>query len=99
MINPPDAARPQRQRQEHQRRSPSRRREEPSMSTTSASAAWIKPGLVALPLYGLILGFTTRKPQPDLPEPIRHLSPKPRRLDIDDQILSHGDLTISAERV
>ena len=35
------------------------------MSTTSASTAWIKTGLVALPLYGLILGFTTRKPQPD----------------------------------
>jgi hypothetical protein len=36
-----------------------------SMSTTSASAAWIKTGLVALPIYGVILGFTTRKPQPD----------------------------------
>jgi hypothetical protein len=36
-----------------------------SMSTTSASTAWIKTGLVALPLYGVILGFTTRKPQPD----------------------------------
>jgi hypothetical protein len=35
------------------------------MSTTPASTAWIKTGLVALPLYGLILGFTTRKPQPD----------------------------------
>jgi len=35
------------------------------VSTTSASSAWIKTGLVALPLYGLILGFTTRKPQPD----------------------------------
>ena len=35
------------------------------MSTTSASTAWIKPGLVALPLYGAILGFTTRTPQPD----------------------------------
>jgi len=35
------------------------------MSTTTASTAWIKTGLVALPLYGLILGFTTRKPQPD----------------------------------
>ena len=35
------------------------------MSTTSASTAWIKTGLVALPLYGLVLGFTTRKPQPD----------------------------------
>jgi hypothetical protein len=40
----------------------------------------------------------TRQPRHDLPEPIRHLSPKPRRLDIDDQILSHGDLTISAKR-
>ena len=35
------------------------------MSTTSASTAWTKTGLVALPLYGLVLGFTTRKPQPD----------------------------------
>ncbi len=35
------------------------------MSTTSASTAWIKTGLAALPLYGLVLGFTTRKPQPD----------------------------------
>ena len=25
----------------------------------------MKTGLVALPIYGLILGFTTRKPQPD----------------------------------
>jgi len=35
------------------------------MSTTSASTAWIKTGLLALPLYGVILGFTTLKPQPD----------------------------------
>ena len=35
------------------------------MSTTSSSTAWVKAGLVALPLYGLILGFTTLKPQPD----------------------------------
>ncbi len=35
------------------------------MSTTSASTAWIKTGLVALPIYGVILGVTTRKPQPD----------------------------------
>jgi hypothetical protein len=35
------------------------------MSTTSPSAAWNTTGLVALPVYGLILGFTTRKPQPD----------------------------------
>jgi hypothetical protein len=35
------------------------------MSSTSASMAWIKTGLVALPIYGLILAFTTRKPQPD----------------------------------
>jgi hypothetical protein len=35
------------------------------MPNTSASAAWIKTGLIALPIYGLILGFTTRKPQPD----------------------------------
>ena len=35
------------------------------MSTTSPPTAWVKAGLVALPLYGLILGFTTLKPQPD----------------------------------
>jgi hypothetical protein len=35
------------------------------MSTTSPSTAWIKTGLVALPLYGLIVGFTTLRPQPD----------------------------------
>ena len=35
------------------------------MPTTSPTTAWIKAGLVALPLYGLILGFTTLKPQPD----------------------------------
>ena len=32
---------------------------------TSPSAGWIKTSVVALPLYGLILGFTTRNPQPD----------------------------------
>ena len=35
------------------------------MSTTSPSTTWIKTGLVALPLYGLIVGFTTLRPQPD----------------------------------
>ena len=35
------------------------------MSATSASTAWIKTGLVALPVYGLVLGFTTLQPQPD----------------------------------
>ncbi len=35
------------------------------MSTTPAATTWIKTGLVALPIYGVILGFTTRKPQPD----------------------------------
>ena len=35
------------------------------MSTTSPSTAWIKAGLVALPLYGLVLGYATLKPQPD----------------------------------
>ena len=35
------------------------------MSTTSTPAAWIKTGLVALPIYGVVLGFTTRKPQPN----------------------------------
>jgi hypothetical protein len=65
MTNTPDAARPERQQQEPQRQSASRLRKEPSLSTTSASAAWMKTGLVALPIYGLILSFTTRKPQPD----------------------------------
>src|SRR5829696_5919077 len=65
MIKTPDAARPEGQHQRYQRRSPSRLREEPLMSTTSTSTAWIRAGLVALPLYGLILGFTTRKPQAD----------------------------------
>ena len=35
------------------------------MSTTSVPGAWTRVGLAALPLYGLILGFTTLKPQPD----------------------------------
>ena len=35
------------------------------MSTTSPTTTWVKAGLMALPLYGLILGFTTLKPQPD----------------------------------
>lgn len=35
------------------------------MSTTAAAANWVKTGIAALPLYGVILGFTTRKPQPD----------------------------------
>ena len=35
------------------------------MSTTSPSTTWIKAGLVALPLYGLIVGATTLAPQPD----------------------------------
>src|SRR5215213_4013202 len=35
------------------------------MSTTSTPPAWIRTGLMALPLYGLILGVTTRTPQPD----------------------------------
>jgi len=35
------------------------------MSTTSASTAWIKTGLIALPIYGLVLGIATRNPQPD----------------------------------
>ncbi len=35
------------------------------MFSTEPTPAWIRAGLVALPLYGLILGLTTRKPQPD----------------------------------
>ena len=62
MISTPDAAGSQ--RQQHARRNPSRL-QEPMTSTTSVSAGWIKTGVAALPLYGLILGFTTRKPQPD----------------------------------
>jgi hypothetical protein len=27
--------------------------------------AWIKTGLIALPIYGVVLGFATRDPQPD----------------------------------
>ena len=52
MISTPHAARPEPQQQEPQRPS-------------SAFAAWMKTGLVALPIYGLILAFTTRTPQPD----------------------------------
>jgi hypothetical protein len=35
------------------------------MSTTSPSTAWIRAGLVALPVYGLVVGYATLKPQPD----------------------------------
>jgi hypothetical protein len=35
------------------------------MSTTSPTTAWIKAGLVALPVYGLLVGYATLKPQPD----------------------------------
>src|ERR687893_258420 len=52
MINTPHAARPERQQQEPQRQA-------------SAFPAWMKTGVVALPIYGLILGYTTRTPQPD----------------------------------
>ena len=65
VINTPGTARPERQQQEPRQESPAQLRNEPSSSTTSASSAWMKTGLVALPIYGLILGFTTRKPQPD----------------------------------
>ena len=65
MINTPQAAQPEPQQQEPQRQSPSRSPRELLISIASASAAWMKIGLVALPIYGLILGFTTRKPQPD----------------------------------
>jgi hypothetical protein len=65
MINTPDAARPDLQQQESQQQSPSRRGDGPSIRTRSVSTAWIKTGLVALPIYGLILAITTRTPQPD----------------------------------
>ena len=35
------------------------------MSTPAPTTAWVKAGLVALPLYGLVLGYATRVPQPD----------------------------------
>jgi uncharacterized protein DUF4386 len=35
------------------------------MSTTSPATAWIRAGLVALPVYGLVVGYATLKPQPD----------------------------------
>lgn len=35
------------------------------MSTTSRSGGWIRTGLVALPLYGLLVGYATLTPQPD----------------------------------
>jgi len=62
VISTPDGAGSQRQR--HARRNPSQL-EEPLTSTTAASAGWIKTGVAALPLYGLILVLTTRNPQPD----------------------------------
>jgi hypothetical protein len=40
-------------------------REELAMSTTSPSTGWIRVGLVALPVYGLVVGFATLQPQPD----------------------------------
>jgi hypothetical protein len=35
------------------------------MSTTFPSTTWIRAGLVALPVYGLLVGYATLKPQPD----------------------------------
>ena len=35
------------------------------MSVTSPTAGWIRTGLVALPLYGLLVGYATLTPQPD----------------------------------
>jgi hypothetical protein len=35
------------------------------MSTTSPTTGWIRTGLVALPLYGLLVGYATLTPQPD----------------------------------
>jgi hypothetical protein len=35
------------------------------MSNTTPAAIWIRAGLLALPLYGAVLTYTTRAPQPD----------------------------------
>ncbi len=35
------------------------------MATTSPAASWIRVGLIALPVYGVILAVTTIQPQPD----------------------------------
>ena len=35
------------------------------MSTPSSVIGWIKTGLAALPLYGILVGYATLKPQPD----------------------------------
>src|SRR5690349_18542613 len=43
----------------------SSRKEPTTMSTTSPTTGWIKAGLVALPLYGLLVGYATLTPQPD----------------------------------
>ena len=65
MINPPQTAQPERQQPEPQRQSPSQSERKPPMPNGSVSAAWIRSGLIALTIYGLSLGFTTRQPQPD----------------------------------
>ncbi|HZA05612.1 MAG TPA: hypothetical protein VE617_13690 [Propionibacteriaceae bacterium] len=35
------------------------------MSTSTPSTAWVKAGLAALPLYGVLVGYATLKAQPD----------------------------------
>jgi hypothetical protein len=35
------------------------------MSSKEPTTAWVRAGLVALPLYGLVLAYATRDPQPD----------------------------------
>lgn len=35
------------------------------MSTVAPPSGWVKAGLVALPVYGLIVGYATLRPQPD----------------------------------
>lgn len=35
------------------------------MSTPASATAWVKAGLLALSLYGLVLAYATRVPQPD----------------------------------
>jgi hypothetical protein len=35
------------------------------MTTTSPATNWIRAGLLSLPVYGLLVGYATRTPQPD----------------------------------
>ena len=35
------------------------------MTTTSPATPWIRAGLLALPVYGVLISYATRAPQPD----------------------------------